>query len=164
MASCWGLPQLEHDYRVAGFSENAPESIDAAGEPKASGSQPIQELLVPPHSSRRGVGYLGMAESDRERLPDIYYPLDYPVLVEIDGGSRPAGPIALQPERIAAQLREPPASVHAAVGQLWRGAGGTLVEAAIRDLRELARWTGPDSRVQQLLAVLVPATSGVGGG
>ena len=44
---------------------------------------------------------------------------------------------------------------------LLRGAAGPLLEAAVRDLRELAGWTEDDSRVHRLLEVLVPATSDV---
>jgi Phage integrase family len=72
-------------------------------------------------SSSRGVSCQRMAESDRERLPDIYYPFDYPVLLEIGRWVQAGQPDGvLQPERIAEQLGEPPAAVHAAVGRLWR--------------------------------------------
>jgi tetratricopeptide (TPR) repeat protein len=44
---------------------------------------------------------------------------------------------------------------------LLRGAAGPLVEAAARDLRELAAWAAaPDSRAQRLLELLQPAGSG----
>jgi hypothetical protein len=40
---------------------------------------------------------------------------------------------------------------------LLRGAGGPLVEAALRDLRELAGWADDESRVLRLLEALAPA-------
>jgi len=63
-----------------------------------------------------------MAESDRELLPDLYYRLDYPVLLEIGRwveAGRAEG--SLRPELVAHRLGQPPAEVQAAVGRLWRG-------------------------------------------
>ncbi len=77
---------------------------------------------------------------------------------------RPDDPVGLLRLAVVEAARERAGAVALGQQALLRGAGGTLVEAAIRDLRELARWAGDDSAVQRLLDVLVPATSSVGGG
>lgn len=60
-----------------------------------------------------------MTGSERERLPDIYFSLDYRVLLEIgrwELAGRPGG--SLRPEHVAEVLGEPQAKVQAAVGRL----------------------------------------------
>jgi hypothetical protein len=54
--------------------------------------------------------------------------------------------------------RERPGAVALGRQALLRGAAGPLLEASIRDLRELASWADEDSRVRRLLDVLAPPT------
>jgi hypothetical protein len=72
-----------------------------------------------------------MTESGRERLPDIYYSLDYRVLLEVgrwELAGRPDG--FLRPESVAHKLGEPPEKVQAAVGRLWRASYIDAIDAS----------------------------------
>ena len=77
---------------------------------------------------------------------------------------RPHDPVGLLRLAVVEAAQEQEGAVALGREALLRGAGGTLVEAAIRDLRELAGWSGDEGCIQRLLEVLIPATWSVGGG
>ena len=103
-----------------------------------------------------------------QHLPDIWFELDYPVLLEIgrwelDG--RPAG--ALRPEDIAERLGKPPAKIQAAIGRLWRAGHVDVVDTSGQDgesylvermlpagLQETGPWPKAEDLAQTLRTVL----------
>ncbi|HKF74749.1 MAG TPA: tetratricopeptide repeat protein [Candidatus Dormibacteraeota bacterium] len=72
---------------------------------------------------------------------------------------RPDDPVGLLRMAVVEAARERAGAVALGRQALLRGAAGPLVDAAVRELRELAGWADQDSRVHRLLDVLVPATS-----
>src|SRR5262245_49792589 len=84
-----------------------------------------------------------MAKSGRERLPDVYYSLDYRVLLKVGRWElvgRPDG--FLEPERVAQQLGGPPGKVQAAVGRLIRLGHEPIRPRAHREIGRRRHSTG----------------------
>ena len=77
---------------------------------------------------------------------------------------RPEDPVGLLRMAVVEAARERAGAVALGRQALLRGAAGPLLEAAIRDLRELAEWADDDSRVGRLLDVLAPPTGTAGAG
>jgi tetratricopeptide (TPR) repeat protein len=69
---------------------------------------------------------------------------------------RPEDPIGLLRMAVVEAARERPGAIALGRQALLRGAAGPLVDAAVRDLRELAAWAGEDSRTIRLLELLLP--------
>jgi len=109
-----------------------------------------------------------MSDADRERLPDVYFKRDYPVLLEIvrwDISGRPDS--ALDPRRIAQKLGRPENEVTASVGRLFHGgyidaADASTFEgddymirrATAAGLRECGAWPDSDDLAMTLRRVL----------
>jgi hypothetical protein len=106
-----------------------------------------------------------MSDTQRERLPDIYWSLDYSVLLdigrwELDG--RPNG--VIQPRQIAQRLAKPEREVQAAIGRLWRRGyidaadNSTLAEGEDYMVRRMLpaglEETGPYPKPEDLAAAL----------
>jgi tetratricopeptide (TPR) repeat protein len=72
---------------------------------------------------------------------------------------RPDDPVGLLRMAVVEAARERAGAVALGRQALLRGAGGPLVDAAVRELRELAGWGDEDSRVRRLLEVLTHAAS-----
>jgi tetratricopeptide (TPR) repeat protein len=149
--SAWALARRAAARRRAGDVEGARADVDRALQldPTEGEAHLVRALLLLAEGSDRdhveAAGDLvAAAEAARRSLEE-----------------RPEDPVGLLRMAVIEAARERPGGVALGRQALLRGAGGPLLEAAIRDLRDLAGSAEDDSRVHRLLDVLVPAVSGV---
>jgi tetratricopeptide (TPR) repeat protein len=148
--SAWALARRAAARRRAGDVEGARADVDRALQldPAEGEARFVRALLL-------------LAEGQRSETAE-----DLAAAAEAARGSleeRPEDPVGLLRMAVLEAARERPGGVALGRQALLRGAAGPLLEAAVRDLRELATWAEDDSRVHRLLDVLVPASSGVEG-
>ena len=144
--SSWALARRASARRRTGDLEGARADVDRALQldPTEGEARFVRALLL-------------LAAGSREEAAD-----DLTVAWESARRSlaeRPEDPVGLLRMAVVEAARERPGAVAHGRQALLRGAAGSLLGAAIRDLRELASWAGEDSRARRVLDVLVPASS-----
>jgi len=144
-SSAWALARRGECHRRLGHAGEAGEDFERA-----------LQLDPAEAGARFGRALLLLARGQREEAEGDLAAAASTARASLE--ERPDDPVGLLRLAVIEAARERPGAVALGRQALLREARGALVEAAIRDLDELAGSAGEDSRVRLLRDVLLPAT------